>query len=222
MIRRLVFAGCTLAALLMIAAPAQAQFGGRNMRMPTSMITMMMLSNDAVQKELDVNDEQKAQLADLALQARSEFMEIFSGLQDLNEKEREEAMPDVMKMLGEKGKEMQGKVDKILEKSQVTRLKELAIQRLGPLAFENEEVVAVLKLTDEQKKQLTSIKEEGEKQGQEIRSTAADQSERQTKMAAMLKELGDKAMAVLTPEQKAAFDKLKGKKFDFPPQRGPF
>ena len=41
-------------------------------------------------------------------------------------------------------------------------------------------------------------------------------------MAAMLKELGDKAMAVLTPEQKAAFDKLKGKKFDFPPQRGPF
>jgi hypothetical protein len=27
---------------------------------------------------------------------------------------------------------------------------------------------------------------------------------------------------VLTAEQKAAFDKLKGKKFDFPPQRGPF
>jgi hypothetical protein len=222
MIRRLVFAGCTLAALLMIAAPARAQFGGRNMRMPTSMITMMMLSSDAVQKELDVNDEQKAQLADLALQARSEFMEIFSGLQDLNEKEREEAMPEVMKMLGEKGKEMQGKVDKILSEGQVTRLKQLAIQRLGALAFENEEVVATLKLTDEQKKQLTSIKEEGEKRSQEIRGASTDQSERQSKMAAMLKELGDKAMAVLNAEQKAAFEKLKGAKFDFPPQRGPF
>ena len=42
------------------------------------------------------------------------------------------------------------------------------------------------------------------------------------KIMAMRKELGDKALAVLTPEQREQFDKMKGAKFDFPPQRGPF
>jgi hypothetical protein len=41
------------------------------------------------------------------------------------------------------------------------------------------------------------------------------------KMMAMRKELSDKALAVLTPQQQEQFEKMKGTKFDFPPQRGP-
>ena len=35
-------------------------------------------------------------------------------------------------------------------------------------------------------------------------------------MAKLRKELSDKALAVLTPEQREQFDKMKGEKFDFP------
>ena len=36
-------------------------------------------------------------------------------------------------------------------------------------------------------------------------------------MMAMRKELGDKALAVLTADQKEQFEKMKGPKFNFPP-----
>ena len=76
---------------------------------------MFLLGNDAVQKELALNAEQMAEIDALTTQMRSDAMEIMSGLQDLTEEERKEEMPNVMKMMSEKGKELQGKVDKILE-----------------------------------------------------------------------------------------------------------
>ena len=46
---------------------------------------------------------------------QAEAMEIISGLQDLSPEEQKEHMPELMKMIGEKGKEMQAKVDKVLD-----------------------------------------------------------------------------------------------------------
>jgi Spy/CpxP family protein refolding chaperone len=133
-------------------------------------------------------------------------------------------MPEVMKMIAEKGKEIQESVDKILEEPQKARLRELSLQARGPQALEDEEVAAALKLTDEQKKQLEAIREEGNAAMQEafssLRSGGGDQGEIRKKMAKLRNDLSEKALSALTPEQKEQFEKMKGEKFEFPSGRG--
>ncbi|HTM56289.1 MAG TPA: hypothetical protein VL175_19825 [Pirellulales bacterium] len=219
---RLPLAGLAVLAVVCSAQQAAAQF--RNMRFPASLQNVFMLNGEAVQKELGLNDEQKKTISQLSDQMRADALEIMSGLQDLSPEEQKEHMPELMKMVGEKGKEMQGKIDQMLDKKQVNRLKELSLQNRGAQALEDDEVIAALKITDDQKKKLADIREEGAKKLEEtmqsLRSSGGDQGEIRQKIMGMRKELGDKALTVLTSDQRAQFDKMKGPKFDFPPNRG--
>jgi Spy/CpxP family protein refolding chaperone len=219
---RLALAGFALLFVVCSAQPAAAQF--RNMRFPASLQNVFMLNGEAVQKELGLTDEQKKTISQLSDQMRADALEIMSGLQDLSPEEQKEHMPELMKMVGDKGKEMQAKIDQMLDKKQVTRLKELSLQNRGAQALEDDEVIAALKITDDQKKKLTDVREEGAKKMEEtmqsLRSGGGDQGEIRQKLMAMRKELGDKALAVLTSEQRQQFDKMKGPKFEFPPNRG--
>jgi len=204
---------------------ASAQFPGRAFRIPIAVQNIMLLRNDAVQKELKLSDEQTKSVGALAMKMQTDAMEIMSGLQDLSEAERKQEMPNVMKMIQEKGQELQGKVDKLLDAKQLVRVKELSIQRRDVAALEDEEVIAALKLSDEQKQKLTAIRDEMAGKQEEIvkEARAGGGGDRQAirgKIEAMQKATGQKALEVLTAEQKTAFEKLKGAKFDFPPQRG--
>jgi DNA-binding MarR family transcriptional regulator len=224
MIRRLLFAAAAFAVSLLAASPAEAQLNLRGLRFPASLQNIFLLRGDAVQTELGFKDEQKTAISELALALQQEAFEIMSGLQDLTPEEQKEQMPEVMKMIAEKGTEIQGKVDAILDDQQKARLKELSVQARGPQALEDEEISKALKITDEQKKKLEEIREEGNAAMQEamtsLRAGGGDQGKMREKMGAMRKELSDKALAVLTPEQKEQFEKLKGKEFKFPTGRG--
>ena len=55
---------------------------------------------------------------------------------------------------------------------------------------------------------------------QALRAGGGDQGKMREKMMALRKELNEKAVAVLTSPQCEQFEKMKGTKFDFPPQRG--
>lgn len=220
----------TLSALLLAVAltsTASAQFGGlRGLKFPASLQNVFMLSGEAVQKELAISEEQKKSLSELGDQLRADALEIFSSLQDLTPEEQKEHMPELMKMITEKGAAMQEKIDKMLDDKQKARLKELSLQSRGATALEDDEVIAALKITDEQKKKLADIREEGNKLIEEAMQAlrggggGGDAGEARRKLGAMRKELTDKALAVLTPEQAKQLEKLKGAKFDFPPQRG--
>ena len=216
-------AGGAIALAILMTSSASAQFG-RGMRFPVSVQNIMMLRNDAVKKELDLKGDQQKSIDELAGQMQSEAMEIFSGLQDLSAEEREKEMPSLLKMMTEKGKELQVKVDKILDPKQLTRMKELSIQQRGPEAFEDEEVAATLKLSDDQKKKLATIRDDAADKQQEIIKALSegggDRAAIGEKIQALRKELGEKAVAVLTPEQRESFEKMKGAKFDFPRGRG--
>jgi Spy/CpxP family protein refolding chaperone len=221
----------TLSALLLalaLTSSASAQFNLRGMKFPASLQNVFMLGGDAVQKELSISEEQKKSLSELSDQLRADALEIFSSLQDLTPEEQKEHMPELMKMIGEKGSAMQEKIDKMLDAKQKARLKELSLQNRGATALEDDELVAALKITDEQKQKLADVREEGNKLIEQAMQAlrggggGGDAGEARRKLGAMRKELTDKAMAVLTPEQLKEFDKLKGAKFDFPPQRGPF
>ncbi len=215
-----------LGLVLLMATSASAQF--RGMRFPPSLQNIFMLRQEAVQQELGVNDEQKKTLSELAAQLQAEAMEIISGLQDLSPEEQKEHMPELMKMVGEKGKDIQEKVDKVLDQKQLARMKELSLQSRGAAALEDDEVSATLKISDDQKTKLVAVREEGSKKMEEAMQAlrggggGGDAGDIRQKMMDMRKELGDKALAVLSTEQREQFEKMKGAKFTFPPQRGPF
>ncbi len=224
MTRSGIVTGLTLAIAMLMTTSASAQFGGRGFRIPPSAQNIMLLSGEAVQKELSLNPEQSKAIGELATQMQAEAMEIFSGLQDLTPEERQKELPNLMKMVTEKGKELQKKVDTILDAKQQGRMKELSLQRRGVEALDDEEVVAALKFTDEQKQKLESLRDEVGKQAQELVQSAlnsgGDRQAIRGKMQALQKEFGEKALATLTPEQREQFEKMKGAKFEFPPQRG--
>lgn len=215
-----------LGLVLLMTTSASAQF--RGMRFPPSLQNIFMLRGEAVQKELGVTDEQKKTLSELAAQLQAEAMEIISGLQDLSPEEQKEHMPELMKMVGEKGKDIQEKVDKVLDQKQLARMRELSLQSRGAAALEDDEVSAALKISDDQKTKLVAVREEGSKKMEEATQAlrggggGGDAGDIRQKMMDMRKELGDKALAVLSPEQREQFEKMKGAKFTFPPQRGPF
>jgi Spy/CpxP family protein refolding chaperone len=223
MFRPWLLIAAVLALTLSMTSSASAQFG-RGFRIPVSAQNLMMLRNEAVQKELTLTEDQTKSVAELAAKMQSDAMEIMSGLQDLSEEEKKEELPNVMKMITARGKELQEKVDKVLDAKQLTRLKQLSIQRRNMGALEDEEVLAVLKLSDEQKQQLVAIRDGAADKQEEIikEAIAGGGGDRQAirgKIEAMQKELGQKALEVLTAEQREQFEKLKGDKFDFPPER---
>ncbi len=226
MVRTRVLTLSALLVALVLTSSASAQFNLRGMKFPASLQNVFMLGGDAVQKELAISEEQKKSLSELSDQLRSDALEIFSSLQDLTPEEQKEHMPELMKMIGEKGSAMQEKIDKMLDDKQKARLKELSLQSRGATALEDDEVIAALKITDEQKQKLADIREEGNKLIEQAMQAlrggggGGDAGEARRKMGAMRKELTEKALAVLTPEQTKQLDKLKGAKFDFPPQRG--
>lgn len=218
--------GSALALMLLMTSSASAQLGLRGMRFPPSLQNIFMLNSDAVRTELKLSDDQKKALTQLGDQMRADAMEIISGLQDLSPEEQKEQMPELIKMIGTKGKEMQEKVDKVLDAKQTARMKELSLQRRGASALEDEEVLSALKISDEQKQKLIAVREEGNKLMEEAMQNlrggggGGDAGEMRRKMMAMQKELGDKALATLSAEQREQFEKMKGTKFEFPPQRG--
>jgi hypothetical protein len=222
MFRPGLLAGVALALVVLTASSAEAQL--RGLRFPPSLQNVFMLRSDEVQTELGLTDAQKTSLSELAMQLQQDAFEIFSGLQDLTPDEQKEAMPELMKTLGEKGKEVQGKVDGILDKKQIARLKELSVQSRGAQALEDDEVIAVLAINDDQKKKLADVREEGNAAMQQVlqklREGGGDQGEIRKKMGELRKQLSDKALAILSPEQAKQFEKLKGAEFKFPPGRG--
>jgi hypothetical protein len=151
-------------------------------------------------------------------------MEIISGLQDLTPQEREEELPNVMEMVTEEAKNLQVRVDKILDEKQTARMKQLSLQARGMEALSDDDVLEVLEVTDDQKKQLAVIDDEtAGKQEELIQAVIAgggDRSGLREKIQALRKEMGDKALAVLTTGQREAFEKMKGAEFEFPRRRG--
>ncbi len=167
---------------------------------------LFMLSNEGVQKDLKLSDDQKESITKLQNKAREDF----SSLQGLSQEERQPKMQALRK-------EQEEKIAGILNDKQNARLKEIAIQQAGAMALANKEVAESLKLTDDQ---VNKIKELTDSFRQDARaafqSAAGDRDAAREAMTKLRKQSNEKIMAVLTADQKAAFEKMKGEKIDLP------
>ncbi|HVU87449.1 MAG TPA: hypothetical protein VHD36_09005 [Pirellulales bacterium] len=172
---------------------------------------LRILAIPPVQDELKLNAAQKTAVRE----ATEEMQATFSGLRDLSQEERREKMQE----LQQKTKDLRTKVEATLEPAQKERFKQLVLQRRGAFgALQDPEVATALKLTDDQKKKVETLAEEsrpGRGQGGGG-GGGGDRAAMRERFAAMQKERNDKALAILTAEQKAEFEKLQGAKFNFP------
>ena len=223
-------------AVLMSASVAFAQrpgggqggFGGFGGGGGSSPLTLA--ANEAVQKELNLSDEQVGDIKSLGEKVREEMQPLFAGGfggRDQSEEERTKArekMTDGMKKVNDK---FQPKLNELLEPAQRDRLKQIQIQAAGAQAYQNAEVVAALKLSKEQQEKLAAVsKEFSDKQrelfprggfgggGGAAGGERPNFEEMQKKMTEMNAARDKQLAEVLTADQKAELEKLKGKTFD--------
>ena len=220
------FAGISLAFLAVCllageAALAQGQggrgrggFGGGQMMGSTT----FLLQNPQVQKELSLSDDQTAKIKE----ALGEFA--FGGGQrgqrgqgqQLSQEERRAQFAERQKKSEEAGQ----KALALLTLEQTGRFKQVQLWVQGTAALtQNEELGKQLSLTDDQKGAVKTITEESDKKRRELfagfgRGASAEERQKAgEQIAALRSETEAECMAVLTDDQKAKLEKLKGPKF---------
>lgn len=181
----------TLALLMTAAAPGQDKkrrggrgaggFGGGQ---------LMLLGQKSVQEELKLSEQQIEKVAELSKKNR----EGFKDLKDLSQE-------DLRKRLAETSAANAKALTEILKKDQSKRLKEIGLQTRGGSALADPEVASALKLTDEQKEKVKSIREESRGKGRGGFSPEARKAAQ------------EKLMGVLTDEQKSTWKTMTGEPF---------
>ena len=194
-------------------------FGGG----PASMASLLGMPE--VQKELTVTEDQKGLIDDMLRDLRQTGdrggfnREQF---QNLSQEERQKRFEEMRKQAEERTKKSDELAKMILEPKQIERLNQLVLQRTGAAALERQEVADKLGLTADQKDKIRKIREASRPERGAFDRNAS--REEQQKAAAEARERRAKAdadvLAVLTPQQKETWEKLLGKKFDFPQPQG--
>jgi Spy/CpxP family protein refolding chaperone len=205
------------------AEPYDARrFGGRGLQHG-----VLLLLNEPVQKELSITPEQQSQLTEI----QTEFGKVLSELRPKPAKAPEtpeqwetynRAMLDAYTKASN---ETWPRAEKILSESQKSRLQEILVQCRGPAGVDDPLTSERLKLTDTQKKSLSSIREEHIRRLQDLMAERDSRvmDDVQKDILAFEKERDADILLVLTDSQRAAFEKLKGKPFDLGQVRnGPF
>src|SRR5688572_22632494 len=179
---------------------------------------LMLLGSEQVQKELELLPEQIADLTKLREGNRPDFS-AFAGLRDLPEEERNKKMEELRAQGEKRQKELRDKANEILLPHQQDRLKQITLQVRGSAALEDAEIAGELKLNDEQKEKIKSTREaQREKVGAMFREGGqggeGNRDAMREKFQKLRQENDAELAAILTSDQRAQFDKMKGEKFE--------
>jgi hypothetical protein len=241
---RVASVGCVLAAFLAagiaFGQPGGDRPGGGRSRggmfmggsggAPTLLDTAgMLLRAEEVQKELELLDDQKAKLKAVSDEVREEMQKQGEKLRDLSQEERSAKFAELRKDFSAK---ITAKLNEVLLPHQMERVKQLAVQRLGPMALGDPDVQQKLKITDEQKEKMQAVRESITNSARELFGNREslqnlDENARRKRFEEMREKFGKlrseaegKALEILTADQKDTLEKMKGKKFDFPENMG--
>jgi Spy/CpxP family protein refolding chaperone len=200
---------CCVAALM--TAPARAQGQGRGFGMMGG--GAALLANKGVQTEIKATEDQVSKLNTFAEEMRGKQREAFQGLQDLSQEERREKMQAIQKTMAA---DINKGLAEILKPEQVKRFHQIQTQQAGAQAFVNSPAVADrLKLTDDQKSKIRDINMETMQAMGELRQQFQDDREgAMKKMAELRKSAMEKAVEVLTADQKATWKELTGEPYE--------
>lgn len=191
-----------LVASLPLASDASAQPPGRGwgMGMGGGMSHAALLRQEAVQADLGLSADLKAKLA-AALPERGPGGGGGGGNpRDMTDEQRQKWMEERRARQAEDDKKIAG----LLDAKQLARLKQIRVQALGAGVLMDETLAKELGVTDDQVGKLRSAMQEMRGQGQ---GGGGNPGEMRAKMTA-------KAMEILSADQKAKLETLKGPAFD--------
>ena len=199
-------------------------FGGPGGGMFNSPVALLGMPE--VRKELNTTEEQNKQIDDVVEEMRESTRGAFGNfqeLQNLSDEERQKRMDEMRKKGEDANKAAEDKINKVLKPEQLTRLKQLSLQRQGIYALTRPEVAKQLGLTQEQQDKIQKVQEAARPQGPPPANFQDQTEEEREKARTQARERQEKVqtdvLAVLTDDQKSKFAELKGKAFDFPPMQ---
>jgi hypothetical protein len=213
---------CVFAAALALSSAREACGQGRGLfGMQQGINPLAVAGFEPVQKELGLKSDQAEKVKDLVAGYREELSQgmqesgiDFQALRDAPADEREKKMAQIAEISKKVSDKYRPKLNELLDKTQKTRLHEIAIQFAGAGALQDAGVVKKLGLTQEQKDKLASIRKDFAAKQREIVAGGGDQAERFAKMRELREQQTAKATEILTKDQQAQFTKMKGKSFD--------
>jgi Spy/CpxP family protein refolding chaperone len=191
-----------LATLASEAAQAQqGRRGGRWGRLFT-VPKVALAQLEEVRGELKLSEEHQQKIEELNDELAEGMRTAFQDAQGDWTKMRE--------AMNKAQAEVAGKLDELLDPAQRKRLQEVYIQVNGAGALQDEAVAKALQLTDEQKEKLEGVREASRDEFMNAGLRDLDDDARAKKIEELTKSRDDKALAVLTEEQRADFDEMKG------------
>jgi len=177
---------------------------------PTKFFGLTYLAREkSTQKELMMSVKQADAVQKLIVDLNDKYKDDFAKVKELKPAERYKKESELAKTAAEEANK--GLAD-LLGADQFKRLKQLHVQRRGPYAFSETEVIAALQLTKDQQKKLRDMEADYAKALLEV-NKLTDLEERGKKMTTAIKEAMDKAMGILNDEQKKTWKDLTGERY---------
>ena len=224
--RRLtILATLALGAAVLTAAGSQAAEGRRGPGRGFGRDSLLgLLRLEQVRKEMGLNEEQTAKVEQLVEKLGAEMREKFTALRQIEDRtERRAKMNELSDQADDKVREQ---LRGTLERDQVMRLYQIRMQ-IRPVvdSLANQYVARRLELTEEQKKKVAEIGEQMQAKRAELfgsfrEATDQQRAEAMQKLRQLRGDADEQALALLTAEQKEAFENMKGKKVEIEWGRG--
>lgn len=202
---------------------------------PGPMGSMMLLMMPEVVQELQIREDQRPQIEKLLSAYQQRMQEAFGtidlrALGELTDEERAERFAELRQLQDRATREALESLAEVLDEKQRERFEQLRLQHEGTAALNREDVAQKLKLTAEQREQIRRLLEPRRPEspaavGRPDGPGGPGGPGPFPDFEAMRRERAEAeaaALALLTEEQRAAWDRLRGKPFAFPaPQFGP-
>ncbi|MBN1347377.1 MAG: Spy/CpxP family protein refolding chaperone [Phycisphaerae bacterium] len=213
-----------------LAAEGQQRRGGRRGMGgmggpgPGRATLLGLLSMPQVQKDLKLTDDQTPKVKKIIDDLRAEMRQEFSTVRGMDDRAKQRAkMTELSDQFDAKAS---AQLKDVLTKEQTARLDQIRVQSRPTIdALADKDVAAALKLTDDQKAKLDQINKDMRAEQTKLfagmQNVPREQRAESFQKYRKLREDADKnSLDVLTAEQKAAFEKMKGEKIDLQMPRG--
>ena len=222
--RSMVNVALPLLLIALLVSSAQAQQQRRGTRGPRGSSMLGMLRLDQVQTEIKLTDEQKSKVNAVAEEIMEGMRDQYSQLRDIEDRaQRNEKRNELDKQVDSKAREQ---LRDVLEREQVMRFFQIYMQvRPAMEILAIEQIASRLEVTEEQKKKLAEVKKETEAKQAKLFAEMRDASqEERRELSPKFRQLGtdanEKAVGVLTEDQRKKFDEMKGEKFELQMRQG--
>jgi Spy/CpxP family protein refolding chaperone len=180
---------------------------------------LLLLHNESVQLDLKLTPEQIDKLKELGKTAMEGAREQWAKFRDLSPEERRAKMQELRPKFQARAEEIKKKIAAILTPAQMDRLKEIRLQAAGPGALSDPDVLKALNLTDEQKEKIKKLRQQvADFIAENAKLSREERQQKRTELREKMQKLRQKVMedivTVLTADQRAQLEKLKGKKIE--------